>query len=151
MFTIISTQSDNKDFHSLVNLLDDELNSTYGKVQDQYDKLNKINNVDTVIIVYQDNNLVGCGCFKIFNKDSIEIKRMFVKAEVRGNGIAKMLLLELEKWAVEKGFSTSILETGIKQMAAMRLYAKLGYSRINNYGPYAGNANSICFSKDLKK
>jgi putative acetyltransferase len=43
-------------------------------------------------------------------KDSIEIKRMFVKSENRGSGIAKLILNELEKWAIEKNFPNQFLE-----------------------------------------
>jgi ribosomal protein S18 acetylase RimI-like enzyme len=74
---------------------------------------------------------------------------MFVKAEARGSGIASMVITELEKWATEKGFSKAVLETGIKQEAAIRFYAKHGYSIISNYGPYIGNLNSICMNKKL--
>jgi len=143
--------SDNAEFRSLVKLLDEELSLTYGEIQKQYDKLNKTENIETAVVGYNDNEPLGCGCFKIFNKDSIEIKRMFVKAKARGSGIAKKILLELENWAIEKGFAVSVLETGIKQEAAIRFYEKLGYSIIENYGPYIGNPNSICMSKKLTK
>ena len=141
--------SDNAEFRSLVKLLDEELSLTYGEIQKQYDKLNKTEDIGTVVLGYNESEPLGCGCFKIFNKDSIEIKRMFVKAEARGSGIAQKILLELENWAIEKGFAVSVLETGIKQEVAMRFYTKLGYSIIENYGPYIGNSNSICMSKKL--
>lgn len=84
-------------------------------------------------------------------KDSIEIKRMFVKSENRGSGIAQLILNELEKWAIENNFFKSILETGIKQPGAIRFYTKSGYVKIDNYGQYAGNSNSFCMSKNLIK
>ena len=74
---------------------------------------------------------------------------MVVKPECRGNGIAKLILLELEKWAMEKGFTKSVLETGVKQPEAIRFYTKLGYVKTQNYGQYIGNENSICMSKKL--
>lgn len=148
---IIRDTSDNKDFQGLVKLLDDDLNSRYGVIQAQYEKYNKIKDIDTVVIGYIDNRAVGCGCFKAFSTDSIEIKRMFVDSDCRGSGIATLILLELEKWALEKGFSGSVLETGLEQPEAIRFYAKLGYHRIDNYGQYIGNPNSICMSKKLKE
>jgi putative acetyltransferase len=151
MIKIIRDKSNNKDFRELVRLLDDELNSRYGIVQEQYNKYNKIESLDTVVIGYLDNNPIACGCFKIFDKDSIEIKRMIVRPESRGSGIARMILLELEKWAIEKGYSKSVLETGIKQPEAVRFYTKLGYEKISNYGQYVDNPDSICMSKELQK
>ena len=96
-----------------------------------------------------DHNPAGCGCFKKYGPDTVEIKRIYVKPEYRGAGIAQQILAELERWAVEAGFSAAILETGNKQPEAIGLYQKNGYRRIANYGPYAGLADSICFGKKL--
>ena len=151
MNTVLRVNSNNKDFQELIKLLDTELNSRYGIVQEELNKFNIIETIDTVVIGYIDNNPIGCGCFKIYDTNSIEIKRMIVKDDFRGTGIAKMILTELENWATEKGFFESILETGIKQPDAIRFYTKLGYSKIDNYGQYIGNRNSVCMSKELKK
>ena len=61
----------------------------------------------------------------------------------------RALLLELEIWAKNLGFTSLILETGIRQTAAIALYEKAGYRRIENYGPYAQVEDSYCFAKDL--
>ncbi|WP_407644578.1 hypothetical protein [Croceimicrobium hydrocarbonivorans] len=42
-----------------------------------------------------------------------------------------------------------ILETGINQPEAIRLYEKNGYQRIPNYPPYEGVETSYCFEKVL--
>lgn len=149
MFTVIRTTSENRDFSTLVQLLDKELNARYGLLQKQYDQYNRIDLLETVVIGYEDHTPIGCGCFKEFDRNSVEIKRMMVKPEKRGSGIARLLLVELERWAAEKGFTRSVLETGVKQPEAIRFYNKLGYSRIDNYGQYIGNENSICLSKTL--
>lgn len=149
MIKIIRDKSDNRDFQELILLLDNELNLRYGNIQEQYNAFNKIDSIDTVVIGYIVNKPVGCGCFKDFGDDTIEIKRMIVKSESRGSGIAELILTELEKWAIEKGFSKSVLETGIKQPDAIRFYTKLGYTRIDNYGQYKDNQNSVCMGKEL--
>jgi GNAT superfamily N-acetyltransferase len=48
-------------------------------------------------------------------KYTIEIKRMFVSPEVRGMGFAQTILLELEAWAHDLGYSFSVLEPYTKQ------------------------------------
>jgi putative acetyltransferase len=149
MIKIVRTKSNNEDFLGLVKLLDDELNSRYGIIQLEYHKYNKTDNLDTAVIGYVNDIPAGCGCFKVYDDNSVEIKRMFVRSDFRGSGIAKMILLELERWAIEKGFSKSILETGTRQPEAIKFYAKLGYNKIDNYGQYNGMINSICMSKDL--
>jgi len=141
--------SDNNDFRALVAILDQELDDRYGIIQAQYIELNKIESIDTVLVAYKENLPVGCGCFKEYDSSTIEIKRMFVKNEFRGKGIAGNLLAELENWAVEKKYEYSVLETGTEQPEAIGLYKKLGYAVIENYGQYVGNENSICMHKKL--
>ncbi len=151
MMKVIRTTGTNDYFKSLVRELDLELHATYGLIQAQYDKLNTTENINQVVVGYIDDNTVACGCFKMFDQNTVELKRMFVKVEERGSGIASMIIIDLEKWAIEMGFSKVVLETGIKQEAAMRFYTKHGYSKISNYGPYIENPNSICMSKPLIK
>ena len=151
MFTLVRSDSNSQDFLDLVQQLDADLAQRYGITQLSYSKYNKIQNIDTIVIAYINNIAVGCGCFKPFDKQTIEIKRMYVKLEDRGTVISKKILFELEKWAAELGFSESILETGAKQHEAIGLYNKSGYHRIDNYGQYAGMPNSICFGKSLLK
>ena len=150
MIQIHRLTSEHSDFKSLVTLLDADLNARNGIVQAQYDVYNKIDHINTVVVSYLDEIPVGCGCYKPFDHETIEIKRMFVKPENRGLGISKMILAELEKWVVESGYKKAILETGSKQHEAIQLYHKVGYKEIDNYGQYAGNSFSICMSKNLK-
>ena len=54
----------------------------------------------------------------------------------------------LEIWAKDLGFESLILEIGIQQTDAIKLYQKT-YQPIENYGPYEGIATSVCFKKVL--
>jgi putative acetyltransferase len=141
----------NADFTNLIFQLDNELTGRYESKQKDYDNLNKIELIDTVILIYDNKKAIGCGCFKRYNKNSAEIKRMFVKADYRGKGISKIIIKELENWASEVGFSKLVLETGKKQPEAIGLYENFGFKRIENYGQYADLPNSICFEKILIK
>jgi GNAT superfamily N-acetyltransferase len=80
----------------------------------------------------------------------MEIKRMYTSPESRKMGIASRVLSELEKWAFELSYGKCILETGKRQTEAIGLYIKTRYTRIPNYGQYAGVENSVCFEKKLK-
>jgi putative acetyltransferase len=51
---------------------------------------------------------------------------------------------------LKKGFSGAILETGIRQIEAIKFYSKSGYQQIDNYGHYIGNSNRVCFYKNLQ-
>jgi GNAT superfamily N-acetyltransferase len=133
----------------LISELDKELRSRYEEKQAIYDQYNIIENNRNVVIAYKDEMPVGCGCFKKFDDRSVEIKRMFVRPEYRGQKIAASILQELENWAIEFNISGTVLETGIKQHEAIHLYQKSGYIVVENYGPYKGLPESICMQKNL--
>jgi len=147
--TLKRTNSDNPDFRLLVTKLDADLRLRNGDMMDFYDHHNIIEKNDTVVIAYIDDKPAGCGCFKPFDQESIEVKRMFVEPDARGNGISKMVLNELENWARELGFKFAVLESASKQVEAHSLYRKSGYERIENYAPYVDLPYSFCFRKTL--
>ena len=149
MITFKRTTSDNEDFRMLIKELDEDLWSRYEERQAFYDQYNKIENNQNVIVAYHGNAGVGCGCFKKFDDLSVEVKRMYVKPEYRGQGIAAGILDALEKWASELNILVAVLETGIKQNEAMHLYRKSGYIVIENYGPYKNMPESVCMQKRL--
>jgi len=146
---IIRGSSDNKDFSLLVKLLDQDLLTRYGEQQTFFDQFNKLDKIKHVVVAYINDIPVGCGAIKKYRDDCIEIKRMFVKEEHRGKGIAKRLLRELEFWATELDFNIGVLETGKSQPEAISLYKNCGYSIIDNYGQYIGVENSVCMSKEF--
>ena len=149
MLKIIRTDSNNSDFQSLVRLLDADLAIRDGDMHGYYAQYNKIDAIKNAVVAYDGETAVGCGAFKPFDDDSVEIKRMYVRPENRGMGIAVEVLKELENWAAELDFKAAVLETGKKQPEAIRLYEKSGYELIPNYGQYIGLENSVCMKKSL--
>lgn len=150
MINLERTTSDSNSFNILTNKLDNELKLIYGSGQEEFDQYNIMSNIETVVIAYANNNPVGCGCFKIFDSHTVELKRMFVDAKYRGKGIGAAILTELEKWAKEIKYSSIILETGSVQTEATQLYKKHGYQIIPNFEPYIGNELSVCLKKELE-
>lgn len=146
---LIRTNSDNNEFKALVNELDKDLAVRDGEDHAFYSQFNKIAAIKYVVLAYNNKEVVGCGAIKEYEADTMEVKRMFVPIEYRGKGIASLVLKELETWAKELGYKKCILETGIKQPEAIKLYNKNNYKLIKNYGQYAGVADSVCFDKDL--
>jgi len=149
MLQLVRTNSENPDFETLVVLLDAVLRELDGDDHAFYAQFNKTNLITEVIVAYENDQVVGCGAFKKYDGQTVEIKRMYVLPEYRGQKIAQHILFELEKWAGEFGFSDCVLETGYKQQAAIKLYHNCGYHDIENYGQYVGVANSICMKKSL--
>jgi GNAT superfamily N-acetyltransferase len=149
MLQLLRTTSDDPDFQTLVKLLDHALAVLDGDDHAFYAQFNKLTNIRHVVVAYQDEVPVGCGAFKEYEPGTVEIKRMFTRPELRGQGIAQAILAELEKWALEEGYPTAVLETGKRQPEAIRLYEKSGYAFTPNYGQYIGDENSVCLRKTI--
>ena len=149
MIILIRTDSQDPDFRKLVRQLDADLSIRDGEDHSFYDQFNKIESIKYVTVAYENKIPVGCGAIKEFDKETMEVKRMFVTLKDRGKGIATKVLSELENWARETGYKRCVLETGKKQLEAIELYRKKGYRVITNYGQYKNVENSVCFQKDL--
>ncbi len=150
MTRTIRTNSENIDFIQLVARLDNLLAEMDGRDHDFYDKFNKIDKIKHAVVAYSGEIPVACGAIKEFDTETMEVKRMFTAESLRGKGLATQVLTELEKWALELGYSKCILETGLRLPDAVRLYQRNGYLQIPNYGQYVEMENSICFEKKLK-
>jgi GNAT superfamily N-acetyltransferase len=148
---ITKTNSENLDFLVLISDLDKTLWERYPELKSNYWGNNIIEFNPNVVIIYLNNKPVACGCFKKYDDKTIEIKRMFVSPDARGLGLAQQILSELELWAYQLGFSSSVLETLYKQQEAIGLYQKVGYGIVDNYEPYVGLANSVCMKKKLNQ
>jgi putative acetyltransferase len=146
----IRTTSDDPDFRMLIHALDEDLYRRNGEAQLQYRQYNQVDMINHVVVVYFEGKPVGCGCYKKFDNDTIELKRMFVLPEMRGKKLAAGLLQELEKWAIEEAYMRAVLETGLRQVEAIRLYTVAGYCLTENYGQYIGMEDSICYRKELR-
>jgi GNAT superfamily N-acetyltransferase len=101
------------------------------------------------LIAYQDGVPLGCGALRPLDGNVVEVKRMFVRPDARGRGIARAVLERLEQIAAARGFTVSRLETGVRQPEALRLYEAAGYRRIPCFGEYAASAHSVCYEKGL--
>ncbi|HYF75182.1 MAG TPA: GNAT family N-acetyltransferase [Candidatus Nitrosocosmicus sp.] len=148
-FEIVKTDSQNIGFVTLIKLLDEDLEERYGQLQKQYEKHNRVDYINDVVVMYKGKAAIACGAFKEYDTNTIELKRMFVIKEHRKQGLAKAIIKELEDLAMSRGFKYAVLETGIKQYEAIGLYKSIGYCVTQNYGPYIGNPNSVCMRKKL--
>ncbi len=137
------------EFIDLVKRLDVELAIRDGDEHAFYAQFNSIGTLQQVVVAYDGDTPVACGALKPYEADTVEIKRMYTMESHRGQGLASMVLAELEQWASELGYKRCILETGLNQPEAIHLYHKNQYDRIPNYGQYANVDNSVCFEKKL--
>ena len=150
MIQLLRSDSSNNDFIQLVGELDAFLRIYDGEDHAYYSQFNKIDSLKFVVVAYEDTVPVGCGAIKHFSSDAMELKRMYVKPEKRGEGIAGIILKDLENWSAELNYTKCILDTGALLKEAIQLYKKSGYQLMPNYGQYIGIENSLCFEKVIK-
>lgn len=148
-YQVMRTDAGDAAFRTLVEALDRDLAIRDGKDHGFFAQFNTLHAIRHVVIVRDGAEAVGCGAFKPFAEDAVEIKRMYVPPAHRKRGIASLVLRELEQWAGALGHARCVLETGQKQPEAIALYTKSGYRVIPNYGPYIGVTSSVCFEKRL--
>lgn len=101
------------------------------------------------LVAMLDGTAVGCGGWRALGGGRAEVKRMFTAPAARGRGIARALLAELERTAAAAGHSRLLLETGLAQPEAMKLYLSAGYDPIDGFGHYAGGPLSRAFAKEV--
>jgi putative acetyltransferase len=98
-----------------------------------------------------DGVAVGCGGVAFF-ADFAEVKRMYVRDIARGRGVARTLLARIEREAREAGFVLLKLETGMRQIAALRFYERAGFRQCAAFGAYATMApEAVATSVFLQK
>lgn len=105
--------------------------------------------ISDVLIASVDGVAVGCAGLKAYSDSDVEIKRVWVDPEFRGNHISSAMMDALEQRAAELGFGRAILQTRPQMEAAVHLYTKRGYELIDNYPPYDKLEGAICFAKRL--
>lgn len=92
---------------------------------------------------------VCCGGFRAYTNDTVEIKKMYTVPEHRGRGYGLAIITELEVRAVRAGAQRAILETGVRNTAALGLYESVGYRPTARYVPGRDPAINRAFLKEL--
>lgn len=145
------TDGSNKDFAMLCDKLDEALDElVQGKFdRTQYSEFNIRDDIHNVIVVFKDGKPVGCGGYKVYDNERVELKRIYTVPSVRGMGLGAEIVRRLEAQAKINGFTWCILETGELLKAACHVYQRLGYKRIPNYGVYEDMEDSICMQRKI--
>ncbi len=139
---------------ALVDELEDTLAKEYPPEQRQGLSLDAIFQPEVRFFIARlDGVAVGCGGVAFF-ADFAEVKRMYVRENLRGRGIAQAVLARIEAEAREHELDLLRLETGDRQVAAIKLYERAGFRVCEAFGDYAAMAlhamaTSVFFEKRL--
>jgi GNAT superfamily N-acetyltransferase len=85
------------------------------------------------VVGYHEGVPVCCGGVKRLDEERCEIKKMYVVPELRGRGVARALLHELEETARRLGYPIARLDTGPRQGNAEGLYRDEGYVEVPDF------------------
>lgn len=142
---------DHPDLISLVDQLNDFFNQEWGPdVAKGYQNHHNLAAMACAVVAYQQDQPVGCGCWKRLADGRPEIKRMFVQPKARSGGVASRVLAALEEDILKQGDDRAVLETGAEMTSAISFYQKQGYQIIPNYGDFIGDDWCVCLEKQLK-
>jgi GNAT superfamily N-acetyltransferase len=103
------------------------------------------------LLAMEGEQAVGCGALRPLESAGLndvgEIKRMY--AHLAGRGVGSALLGALEERACAFGYLSLRLETRTVNRVAVAFYLRHGYVVCDNYGPYVGRTDAVCFDKRL--
>ena len=105
---------------------------------------------NVIFVVARDGEDVAIGCGAIVATGSTgELKRMYVRPQNRGQGVAHSVLVELEASSLRSGCKELLLETGPFQQEALAFYKKQGYKQRGPFGAYPDHPLSVFMGKHL--
>lgn len=81
----------------------------------------------TFLLLIRDGETVGGGAFMRLDAATAEFKRIWTRGDLRRQGLARRIVLELERQAAALGYTRVYLTTGFRQPEAQGLYLDLGY------------------------
>lgn len=139
--------ADSLDFKQLTQKLDEYYISLVGDIHLRYAAFNDPKNFACRIVAYVADHPVACGCWKIVDDTTAEIKRIYVLPAYRRIGAASKIVHALERDISSSGRNHVVLETARTTPDSKSLYISLGYTEMSYYGSPAGEENCLCFEK----
>jgi ribosomal protein S18 acetylase RimI-like enzyme len=86
-----------------------------------------------LLLAKSDGIACGCIAFQALAAGICEMKRLYVKPDQRGRGIARALCAELIRQAEAAAYQIMRLDTHPSMLAAQGLYQQLGFVEISRY------------------
>lgn len=94
-------------------------------------------------VAWAGDDPLGCVALHAISSDIGELKRVYVKPDARGRGVARRLAERVILEARARGYSRLRLGTQTTAIPAQRLYESLGFRRIDAYR--AGDFGNVVF------
>ena len=134
----------------MIEALDSYLASLYPSSSNHLIGVDSLTGEDVRFLVARiDGQAAGCGALLLDPRGYVEVKRMYVKPDVRRLGVGAAILRELELLAREGTHTRIRLEAGVDQPEALALYRRAGYVECDPFGDYAPDPLSVFMEKAL--
>jgi ribosomal protein S18 acetylase RimI-like enzyme len=93
-----------------------------------------------ILLAKQGDHVLGCIALKRLAPGVAEFKRLYVRPQARGKGVARALVDAMLKEAAQLGYHDVKLDTLPQMTNAIALYRSFGFADIPPYGshPYPG-------------
>lgn len=101
------------------------------------------------LLLYVDGQPAGCGGYRAHDTITGEIKRLYVRPEHRGQGYGWRILTALENHGCAVGATCFLLETGVRNEAAIALFGAAGYTPVPGYVSSRDQRINRAFAKAL--
>lgn len=147
---LVLTGKDDADFLRLTDTLIGEYVALYGDEALDFCPAEALNEVACAVVARCDGCPAASGAFRPHGEATAELMRIYVLPEYRRYGLGKRIVHALESEALQRGYSRMVLVTGDDMPAALSLYARLGYTRTERYGPHKDDPICVCMEKYLK-
>ncbi len=136
--TITDEPFDSSGALSVLNAATDELNRRYGSVEDDMaTRLDQLGPPRGAFLVARSNGHLagGVGVRAISDPQLLlgEVKRLWVRPDLRRSGVAALLMGAIEERARELGYRQLYLETGPAQPEALAFYPKHGWTQVADF------------------
>lgn len=148
---IVAERPDTADARMLIAELETQLAPFYPAISRHGYSVEKLIRQGVAFFVARQAGIpAGCGGVQFYGTEYGEVKRMFVRPQFRGLGLAKLMLEHLEQYTREHHIHLLRLETGIHQTEAIGLYKRMGFKNIPPFGEYVEDPLSRFFEKNLE-
>jgi putative acetyltransferase len=148
---ITPERPDTADARTLIAELEAQLEPLYPRESRHgYNVVQLLDEAVAFFLIRENGVPAGCGGVKLVSGEYAEVKRMYVRPQFRGTGLAKLMLKHLTDYVQAQGIGLVRLETGIHQRAAIGLYERMGFRRIPPFGAYSEDPLSRFYEKPLQ-
>lgn len=101
------------------------------------------------LLIRRAGETIGGGAFMSHDDETVEIKRIWTRDDLRRQGLARHIMQALEENAAALGYTRAYLTTGFRQPEAVGLYITIGYRPLFDVNADPELYRSLPFEKHI--